>query len=183
MINKAIMFASACHANQTRKGTEIPYILHPLETGTIAARLCTKDSKIDQEIICAAILHDVMEDAFISYETLVEMFGKKVADLVQIQSEDKSKPWAERKQITINQLNNNTSISFEIVILADKLSNLRAIHRDYKVLGCKLWERFNVKEQYKHEWYYKSIKDNINQLVHTQEFQEYMKLFDEVFVK
>ncbi len=81
--------ATTCHANQKRKGTDIPYILHPLEAGIIVANM-----KFDEDAICAAILHDVIEDAKISLEAIKLMFNTRVAELVGSQSEDKSKTWA-----------------------------------------------------------------------------------------
>lgn len=181
MINQAIMFATACHANQHRKGTKIPYIIHPLEAGTIAASLSNKDGQVDQEIICAAILHDVCEDAYVTYETLYEMFGSNVANFVKHQSEDKSKSWQERKQHTINMLNNNQTKELEIVLLADKLSNMRSIRKDYNVMGDELWSRFNVTDKQKHKWYYESIAKSFKKITYTPEFKEYKLLIKEVF--
>lgn len=93
MINRAITFATVSHANQTRKGTNIPYILHCLEAGVIAASLATEEGQINTDVVCAAILHDTMEDAYVSYATLKEVFNETIADLVKSQSEDKTKSW------------------------------------------------------------------------------------------
>ncbi|NLJ74120.1 MAG: HD domain-containing protein, partial [Firmicutes bacterium] len=70
MIRQAIDFANKVHKNQKRKGTEIPYILHPLEAGIIVAQ-----TLFDEELVSAAILHDTMEDAGVSYETLETVFS------------------------------------------------------------------------------------------------------------
>ena len=92
-----------------RKGTEIPYILHCLEAGTIAANLTNKEGSVNSDIVSAAILHDTIEDAYVSYETIKEVFNENIANLVQRQSEDKSKKWIDRKQDTINSLKKNKS--------------------------------------------------------------------------
>lgn len=181
MLNKAIMFATACHANQTRKSTNTPYILHPMEAATIAASLSTKDGEVDQELICAAILHDVCEDAYIPHKTLDEMFGPKVTQLIIIQSEDKSKTWNERKQHTIDMLNSNLDKDVEIVLMADKLSNMRAIRRDHNAIGDELWTRFNVTDKEKHKWYYDSIAKSMKNITGTSEYKEYEQLIQEVF--
>ena len=83
MITKAIQFATVCHANQTRKGTDIPYILHCLEAGTIAARMTNTDGTVDSTIVAAAILYDTLEDDHVPYATLKEVFNEEIADLVQ----------------------------------------------------------------------------------------------------
>ena len=56
------------------------------------------------------------------------------------------------------------------------IKNLRAIYRDYEILGDDLWERFNVKEKTRHKWYYSSIAKEIKQLKDTREYKEYKEL-------
>ena len=180
MINKAIQFATVSHSNQTRKETTIPYILHCLEAGTIAASLTNKDGQVNEDVVAASILHDTIEDAFVSYETLVEVFNENIANLVQYQSEDKSKDWKSRKQDTIDFLVANKSIDVEIATLSDKLSNVRSIHKDYKVMGENLWSKFNAGRESQH-WYYRSIAKAITQIRDTDEFKEYERLIEETF--
>lgn len=91
----------------------------------------------------------------------------------------KIKPRAGKKERkTIELLENNKDIDLEIVTLADKLSNLRSIYKDYKILGEDLWKKFNVKEKGKHAWYYKSIGENIKQLNDSREYGEYVELLE-----
>ena len=180
MINRAITFATVSHANQTRKGTNIPYILHCLEAGVIAASLATEDGRVNSDVVCAAILHDTMEDAYVSYATLKEVFNKTIADLVQSQSEDKTKSWRERKQATIDFLQANTNKSVEIATLADKLSNMRAIASDYEKQGEALWDRFNADKASQY-WYYSAIATSLTQLSETKPYQEYCALVEQTF--
>lgn len=132
--------------------------------------------------MAAALLHEVIEDTAFNYQDLSADFNKKVLHLIQLQSEDKSKSWQERKEATIELLKNNQDIALEILTLADKLSNLQSVYRDYQELGDDLWDRFNEKDKSKHKWYYSAIADNIKQLQDTREYQEYkelLNLFDE----
>lgn len=92
MIDRAAKFAEQAHKGAHRKGTRIPYIVHPLETALIASMLTN-----DEEILAAALLHDTIEDTDVTYEDLKQEFGTRVADLVAAESEDKSKTWIERK--------------------------------------------------------------------------------------
>lgn len=176
MINKAISFASLAHSNQKRKGSDTPYILHPLEAGIIVSQI-----KYDEDLICAAILHDTVEDAKVGYEALKIIFNERITELVKAQSEDKSKSWQERKQHTIDYLNSVEDEDIKIVALGDKLSNMRAIHKDYIKLGEKLWERFNVKERSKHGWYYMSLVNSLKSLDKYMEYQEFKELVLKVF--
>ena len=96
VIEKAIMFATQAHEGQVRKGTDRPYIVHPLEVGRIVASMTE-----DEEIISAAILHDTIEDCEeITEEVICREFTKRVAEFVAKESEDKSKTWMERKGAT-----------------------------------------------------------------------------------
>lgn len=180
MINEAITFATQVHGKQTRKGTNIPYIFHCLEAGMIAMSLTEKDGEIDRDVVCAAILHDTMEDAYVSFETLREVFNENIANLVNSQSEDKSKSWLERKKAMINYLIANDSKSVEIAVLADKLSNMRAIYKDYQIQQEALWDRFNAGKE-SQQWYYQSIADCLQQVQETEEYKKYVQLIARTF--
>ena len=83
----------------------------------------------DPEVIAAAYLHDVIEDAGVRYEELEEQFGKRVADLVQAESENKLLTWKERKQATIDRMKHAPE-DMKMIAFGDKLSNLRSTATD-----------------------------------------------------
>ena len=90
MLDDAIEFATKAHEGQFRKGTRRPYIVHPIEVADIVSTM-TKD----EEVICAAVLHDTIEDCRgITKDVLRLRFGERVADMVMQESEDKSQSWA-----------------------------------------------------------------------------------------
>ena len=154
MVNRAIAFATKAHEGQLRKGTQRPYIVHPIEVGDIVSTMTR-----DEEIISAAILHDTIEDCEgITKEILAEQFSERVANIVAQESEDKSKTWIERKTATIQHLG-EAPMEVKIVGLADKLSNMRDINRDYPVCGEDLWKRFRMQSKSMIGWYYKGIRD------------------------
>ena len=143
MVNRAIEFATKAHEGQLRKGTSRPYIVHPIEVGDIVSTMTR-----DEEIISAAILHDTIEDCEgITKEILEEQFSERVANIVAQESEDKSKSWIDRKTATINHLR-VAPIEVKIIGLADKLSNMRDINRDYPVCGEELWKRFRIYQRH-----------------------------------
>ena len=136
MIDDAMEFATKAHEGQFRKGTRRPYIVHPIEVADIVSTM-TKD----EEVICAAVLHDTIEDCSgITWDVLKLRFGGRVADMVAQESEDKSLSWEERKGATIRRLK-DAPIEVQMIGLADKLSNMRDIDRDYPVVGDALWSR------------------------------------------
>ena len=177
MVARAIAFATKAHEGQFRKGTKRPYIVHPLEVGEIVATLT-----FDEEIISAALLHDTIEDCQgITREVLAQEFSEHVAELVAQESEDKSKTWLERKSHTIEHLK-NAPYEVRMIGLADKLSNIRDIDRDYPVMGEELWNRFRMKEKNMIGWYYKGLRESLREGFEQEEaFREYSYLVDKNF--
>lgn len=137
LLNKAIIFAVQNHAGTPRKGTNIPYIVHPMEVAAIVAGITD-----DEEVIAAAVLYDTLEDTETTTAELVDNFGYRVAALVGAESENKREDekaedtWKIRKEETIQHL---TAARYDakVIALGDKLANIRAIQRDYELLGDK----------------------------------------------
>ena len=82
MIFKAIEFSTKAHSGQCRKGTKIPYITHPLNVAKTLIQL-----ECSEPVIVAGILHDTLEDTRVTFDELLEIFGKEIADLVNSASE------------------------------------------------------------------------------------------------
>ncbi len=177
MIEKAIAFATRAHEGQVRKGTTRPFIQHPLEVGKIVASMTE-----DEEVISAAILHDTIEDCEgITEGILCEQFTPRVASLVAQESEDKSKTWMERKSATIAHLK-EAPREIQMIGLADKLSNMRDIDRDYPECGEELWNRFRMKDKHVIGWYYKSIRESVKDaMAGTKAYSEYCELVGKNF--
>lgn len=184
IVNKAVDYAVKKHSGDTRKGTKIPYIVHPMEAAAIVAGITD-----DQELIAAAVLHDTVEDTDATREELEELFGKRVADLVAAESEDKredlpaEETWYIRKKETIDELGQEGHEA-RLLALADKLSNIRAIQRDHEMLGNELWDRFNQKDPKMHGWYYGSLAKMFladPELKDTQACREYADRVRAVF--
>ena len=172
MIDKAIEFATKVHEGQFRKGTSRPYIVHPIEVSDIVATMTE-----DEEIISAAVLHDTIEDCeSVTAEVLERDFGPRVAGMVALESEDKSKTWKERKGATIRFIK-TAPREVQMIGLADKLSNMRDIDRDYPVHGEELWNRFRMKSKQAIAWYYKGVRDSLKDtFAGVPAYEEYCRL-------
>ena len=181
ILTQAITFAAKAHNNQKRKGSELPYIVHPMEAVSIAATMTD-----DLEILAAAALHDVVEDCGVTVDELRRLFGERIAKLVAFQSEkkeaDAQASWQRRKLRTINYLRIAQRDDM-ILTLADKLSNLRSIDRDLRAQGPAFWQRFNQTNPSMHYWYYASIAECLKELEDTDAHQEYVLLIEKVFGK
>ena len=184
LVSEAIAFAVKAHDGMRRKKSDIPYILHPMEAAVIVGTMSE-----DQNLIAAAALHDVVEDAGISIDEIEARFGKRVRELVESETEDKraelppSSTWRVRKEESLEVLKNTDDIGVLMVWMGDKLANMRAIYRDFKVEGVAMWQRFNQKDVNEQAWYYRSIAKLTDRLSDTSAWIEYKTLTELVFGK
>ena len=183
LLDHAIIFAVQAHHNTECRGKGFPYIVHPMEAVEIVATITP-----DQELLAAAALHDTIEDTDVTVEQLREAFGERVAELVYAESDQfaegisEEESWHERKQAAINRLA-AASHDAKIVAMGDKLSNMRAIWRDYQVKGDELWKIFHVTDKASHEWHYRGLAASLSELSDTFAYKELIRLIDEVFEK
>ena len=181
LLDRAIIFAVKAHAGTERRGKGYPYIVHPLEAVEIVATMTP-----DQELLAAAALHDTVEDTDVTVEQIRAEFGERIASLVADESEERPEgvsdeaSWHDRKRAAINRLA-KASHDAKIVALGDKLSNMRAIARDYAEIGDALWNRFHSKDPKDHEWHYRGLADALRELSDTFAFQEFERLINQVF--
>lgn len=175
MIQKAAGFAAKAHEGAVRKGSRLPYIVHPMEVAMIVSVMTD-----DPEVIAAAYLHDVIEDAGVTYQELEEQFGHRIAELVLEESEDKLKTWKERKQATIDRLE-TANRDAKMIAFGDKLSNLRSTAKDYLIMRDDIWQKFREKDKRMHAWYYGNLKTAFEEFCDYPFYEEYCLLWDNVF--
>ena len=182
LLDRAIIFAVQAHAGTERRGKGFPYIVHPMEAVEIVATMTP-----DQELLAAAALHDTVEDTDVTISELRAAFGERVAAIVDSESDksidglDEKGSWRQRKQAAIDRLS-NASHDSKIVAMGDKLSNMRAIARDYDELGDKLWDRFHAPGgRADHEWHYRGLAAALSDLAGTYPYAEFTGLIEKVF--
>lgn len=152
-IKKALDFAVMAHNGQTRKCSNIPYIVHPIGVG-----LLLMNNRESDCVIMAGFLHDILEDTDFAEEDLRINFGEEVLRLVLEASEPEhnNKSWEDRKIHTIENLENISENGIKVVI-ADKIDNLKSMNNDYFIMGESLWEKFNAPKD-KQKWYYSEMR-------------------------
>ena len=181
-VTLAIEFAAKAHDGMCRKKDNTPYILHPLEAATIVGTMTD-----DQDIISAALLHDVVEDTEITIEGIEEKFGKRVRELVGSETEDKradlppEDTWRIRKEESLEELKNCGDVAVLMLWLGDKLSNMRSFYRIWKREGLAMWQSFNQKDPEQQFWYYSTISELTAPLKNFSAWQEYNELVKIVF--
>ena len=124
MLIGALSFAADKHRNQRRKDKEAsPYINHPIAL----ARILSVEGGVDDGVVlCAAVLHDTIEDTETRYDELAGQFGREIAEVVLEVTDDKALPKAERKQLQIEHAP-RLSRAAKLVKLADKIANVRDV--------------------------------------------------------
>lgn len=163
MLQEAIKFAVERHRGQVRKGTNIPYALHPLNVGYLLLQ-----HGCAEEVAAAGFLHDTLEDTATTPEELRQRFGERVAWLVQQVTEtDRTQPWEIRKQHTLEHLRQVGDRDVLLVACADKLDNLQMLREGIRVYGVKLWERFKAPMRAQ-RWYYSSLAELFAQRLHGE---------------
>ena len=137
----ALALAARAHRDQLRKGTDLPYIAHPVHVSIILIR-----HGFAEDLAIAGLLHDVVEDTDTSLDLIAAEFGEQVARLVEAVSETKSSngaelPWEQRKAEKLVHLQ---AAGPDVAALkaADAIHNLRSIIADLKSHGPAVWARF-----------------------------------------
>ena len=156
-IANALSLAVKAHDGQKRKGTNIPYVAHPMGVAAIALDYgATEDQAI------AALLHDVLEDGGAHFAPVIrERFGEAVLAIVEgctdgvPDAQGKKADWKDRK---LQYLDHLETASAEILLVsgADKLHNARAIVSDLQSIGSAVFDRFTAKRDGT-LWYYRQL--------------------------
>ena len=110
----------------------------------------------------AGLLHDTVEDTDVDIDDIQLAFGDRVSTLVANHTENKRLSWRERKQHTIDTVK-VADRDTRLLIMADKVSNLRSMLSDYSRVGEQLWERFNASKE-EQSWYNSELQDALNDL-------------------
>ena len=119
---KALKIATDAHANQTRKGSDAPYIIHPISV----AQTLTDHGFSDESLLAAAVLHDVVEDTRVTAEDLHREFGSRIAEIVDELTDDRTLPKHERKLEVVRHIGSR-SREARLIKIADLVSNVSSL--------------------------------------------------------
>lgn len=154
---RALRLAATGHRQQTRKGTGVPYVEHPVAVAWILDR-----AGFDEDIVIAGLLHDLVEDTDTTLEEIRDGFGERVAAIVEacsevkLDGEGRKRPWIDRKQDHLVEILQAPD-DVRAVVLADKLHNLTCIQLDL-LDGVAVWESFQAGRE-PVLWYYRAMLD------------------------
>ena len=136
-IEKAARLAARAHRGQTRKESDLPYVVHPFMVAIKLIKYGFSDT-----VIAAALVHDVLEDASVTTEELSDELGNEVAQLVTTITNDDSLPWLEKKKKYIESVRIGP-VEAKAIATADKVHNLESLLIAYETDGNKVWAYFN----------------------------------------
>lgn len=146
-IERAITFAACAHEGQRRRASDTPYIAHPIAVGWM---LCIQDCH--EDVVVSGILHDTVEDTDRTLAQISELFGARVAMIVEHVTEvEKSQPWEVRKQRLLDSIR-SAPVEAKYVYCADKLHNVKSMMAMYRIHGDRMWDLF-TRGYEKQKWY------------------------------
>lgn len=174
-VNQAFLFALRVHGKQTRKDGK-PYIVHPFAVATELAK-----NGADDDLICAGLLHDTVEDGGVSPEELEHSFGNEVLRLVLFDTEDKRLSWKERKEATLHALE-NCDRRPAMLVCADKLSNIRDMSEGSETEGEAFWNRFRHGKA-DQEWLFRKYVEVFDRLSGLKLYDDLKQAVESVFPK
>ena len=153
----ALALAASAHAGQTRKGSTIPYIAHPVHVSIILIRY-----GFPEDVAIAGLLHDVVEDQDYPLGDIQAQFGPAVAEMVAAATERKKEAgqprrWEDRKREALDHMR-QASTDAVAVKAADVLSNTRAMASALRQKGPSVWDHFSRGPE-QSMWYYRSMSD------------------------
>lgn len=147
LIQKALAKAIELHNNQFRKGSDnVPYVVHPVEMAIILSRFTN-----DEDLIAAALLHDVLEDCDYTKEQLIEEFNEAVYNFVAMLTEDKSiKDYWERKKNGVEKVKGNrTALAMKAIDATVNMKDTLALIREN---GESAWDLFHCTKEMRMEY-------------------------------
>ena len=177
-IEYAIYYATKAHKGQRRKIEDVDMIFHPFTCGMLLQR-----NGCDEDVVCAAILHDVVEDTPHTFEDIEKEFGRNVRNYVYDVSEpDKSLEWEDRKKHTIEHLK-NAPLGSKLIVACDKISNLEDLYECIEKYGEeKAWGSLK-RDKRMQKWYYTSVYESciLGEDEEHPIFKRYKKILEDLF--
>lgn len=176
-VEKAIHFMVLANKGQRRKNENIDKSFHSMSVGMMISNITTTE-----DVIVAALLHDIINDTEYGYEEIEEMFGTLVADMVSDLSEDRSiSKWLDRKKDFVQRMRNNDDLNVINIMIADKLHNLLSDYELFQKNGDKIW-KFSKGTKEENSWlfrecYYLAKKKGANEWL----MNRYKKVLIEYF--
>ena len=173
-MNRAFLYALKVHDGQKRKDGK-PYIVHPFAVANILT-----ENGAEKDLVCAGLLHDVIEDGGVTAEELQKEFGRKVVRLILFDTEDKTLSWERRKSALLAALK-DCGRNCAMLVCADKLANLQDISEALLEKGDQVWKHFKAGRE-KQAWLYGEYLKALSPLSDLKMYAELKETAETVFL-
>ena len=157
LIETAMRIAVVAHKDQVRKTDGSPYVVHPIMVGYMIEKY-----GFPQEVVAAAITHDVLEDTTMTETSLQDELGGTVAAIVKAVSEDKALEWEERKKRYIETVVHGGEHVWA-VSAADKIHNSLSLIDAHQILGSEVWTKFRRNKQ-ESLWFLRTLCNRLKEV-------------------
>ncbi len=142
LIDKALRMAFAAHEGQMRH-EGIPYITHP-----VAVALMLAQHGFAQEVVAAALVHDVLEDTAVTEDEMRKELGDAVTGIVLAVSYDHALSWREQRERYIESVRQGSE-GAKAVSVADKVHNAQSLLNLHAAGGPAIWSKFHTTREQK----------------------------------
>jgi (p)ppGpp synthase/HD superfamily hydrolase len=173
LVEKAIRVAVRAHQGQVRRVSKLPFFIHPMAVALKLAKHGFSD-----EVLAAALTHDVLEDTEYPPSKLKRELGEKVFNIVKTVTYDKRLSWDEERKRYLESVQAG-SVEAKAVSIADKIHNLESILSDYYELKKSTWNVFHQDREKKIWFEEESLKMFKDSWDHPL-IEEYEALLEEV---
>ena len=184
LIKKAVYFSAEKHDKQYRKGLRVPYFAHP-----VLVALGVLEYSHDENLIAAAILHDILEDCRgVTTKELEKLFGEKVSKIVLEVTFLKGKyiknmSWKNRKQFYINKIQKDSKEAL-LILASDKITNMKGYFEFAESNSQKELSKLFHASLQDYFWYYKKILTILKSRLHNHQIvKEYENLIQHYELK
>lgn len=173
LVEKAREIAHKAHEGQVRKTDGSPYVHHPEAVAEIV-----KEHGFGEEVVAAALVHDVLEDCDMTETELREELGDEVVNIVTAVSENKDLEWEDRKEQYAEAVASSGEGTMAVSV-ADKIHNAKSLLGYYAEHGPKTWDSFNRGKE-KKVWFEKLLLTKLQQNWQHPLLDEYASLVEKL---
>ncbi len=173
IVENAARIAVVAHKNQTRKDGDIPYVVHPFMVALTLAR-----HGFPNEVVAAALVHDVLEDTDFPEEELKAAIGDTAFAIVKAVTNEPGLPWEEQRSKYVETVRTGPE-GAKAVSLADKLHNMKNLHEAHEVHGVALWTMFSRGKD-KKIWFEEMMISMLREAWDHPLIDDYEKLVEEM---
>lgn len=173
LIERALRIAALAHKDQVRKEGDTPYIVHP-----VMVALDLKTRGFSDDIVAAALVHDVLEDTDFPKDQLESELGNVVMEIVRAVTNDDSLSWEQKKLRYIETVRGGSE-GAKAVATADKIHNAKSLLAAHKQQGEALWSHFKAGKE-KKIWFEKAMLEMLKETWENPLVSEYESLVEEM---